>query len=499
MPWLARSLGGLAFGAVLALGAAASGQSVLTYHGAPDRAGLYSVPGLTWERAAGIHLDPGFDGRIDGHVYAQPLYWAPPGSARKLLIVATEDDLVAALDAGSGKEVWRRSLGRPVQRGALPCGNISPLGITGTPAIDAARAAVYLDAMVDSPDGSGARHLVFGLALGDGAVLPGFPIDIAAALRAQGIDFAPRVQNQRGALILFDNRLFVPYGGHFGDCGAYHGWVVAIALDNPRVLAAWRTRAVGGGIWAPGGISSDGTSLFVATGNTMDARQWSDGEAVIRLGPDLKAPTNPRDFFAPADWQSLDARDADLGGTGPLPIDIRDGAATARLLLALGKDGKAYLLDRDDLGGIGGARAVAKVARRWIINAPAVYPAPNAAFVAFEGPGSDCPGGSNSGLTVLRIEAHPAPRISTAWCAPVYGRGSPIVTTTDNRSDPIVWMVGAEGDNRLHGFRGDTGAPVFQGGGSESEMKGLRHFVTILAADGRLFVAGDDRIYAFRP
>ena len=78
------------------------------------------------------------------------------------------------------------------------------------------------------------------------------------------------------------------------------------------------------------------------------------------------------------------------------------------------------------------------------------------------------------------------------------GAGS-IVTTDDDHSNPIVWMVGAEGDERLHGFRADTGAPVFTGDGSVELMQGLRHFVTILASDDRLFVAGDGRIYAFKP
>ena len=74
-----------------------------------------------------------------------------------------------------------------------------------------------------------------------------------------------------------------------------------------------------------------------------------------------------------------------------------------------------------------------------------------------------------------------------------------IVTTDDDNSSPIVWIVGAEGDDRLHGFRADTGAPVFSGGGSGDSMTGLRHFATILASDDRLFIGGDGRIYAFKP
>jgi hypothetical protein len=391
-------------------------------------------------------------------------------------------------------------LGRPVVGSALPCGNISPLGITGTPVIDHAQAAVYLDAMVDAKDGSGPQHLVFGLVADDGSVLPGFPINVAQALKKYHLAFTPRIQNQRGALVIADGTLFIPYGGHYGDCGPYHGWVVGIGLDKPRAIAAWTTRAAGGGVWAPGGISYDGRSLFVATGNTKDAEEWADGEAVIRLGTDLKRPTSPHDFFAPADWKTLDDYDEDLGGVNPLPIDVQNRNGGARLLLALGKDGKAYLLNRDNLGGIGGALAMKKVARGQIITAPAVYPAPGGAFVAFEGSGSNCPAAmSTPGLTVLKVQAQQSPMISTAWCGSVDGRGSAIVTTADDGSNPIVWIAGAEGDNRLHGFRGDTGEPVFTGGGPRDVMQGLRHFVTILAADGRLFVAADGRIYVFKP
>jgi len=64
-------------------------------------------------------------------------------------------------------------------------------------------------------------------------------------------------------------------------------------------------------------------------------------------------------------------------------------------------------------------------------------------------------------------------------------------------SNPIVWIVGAEGDNLLHGFRGDTGQPLFAGGGSANKMRGLHHFQTLIAAENHLYVAADGRIYAF--
>lgn len=132
-----------------------------------------------------------------------------------------------------------------------PCGNIDPLGITGTPVIDAPSQTLYLDAMVAEP--AGARHLIFALSLQNGATLPGWPVDVMTALAARGEHFDAPDQNQRGALTIVAGRVYVPYGGHFGDCGDYHGWVVGIGVNNPRDIVSWHTRARGGGIWAPAG------------------------------------------------------------------------------------------------------------------------------------------------------------------------------------------------------------------------------------------------------
>jgi hypothetical protein len=110
---------------------------------------------------------------------------------------------VQALDAATGRRLWNRPLGAPASRGELGCGNISPLGITGTPVIDPGTQAIYVAAVVGGA--SGVRHLVFALALKDGASLPGWPVDIADALKRYGQAFNARDQNQRGALTTLDD------------------------------------------------------------------------------------------------------------------------------------------------------------------------------------------------------------------------------------------------------------------------------------------------------
>src|SRR5207245_3547218 len=116
------------------------------------------------------------------------------------------------------------------------------LGITGTPVIDEATQAIYLAAMVD--DVAGPHHRVFALSLKDGMLLPGWPVDIATALAAQGQRFDTRVHNQRGALANLDGRVYVPYGGHYGDCGDYRAGSSAFAC---AIRAMSSAGARGGG------------------------------------------------------------------------------------------------------------------------------------------------------------------------------------------------------------------------------------------------------------
>ena len=83
--------------------------------------------------------------------------------------------------------------------------------------------------------------------------------------------------------------------------------------------------------------------------------------------------------------------------------------------------------------------------------------------------------------------------MNTAWCGGLSGRGSAIATTTDGHSNPIVWILGAEGDNRLHAFHGNTGEPIV----TSEPLSGLRRFQTMIATRDRLYVGADGRIYAF--
>jgi hypothetical protein len=374
----------------------------------------------------------------------------------------------------------------------LPCGNIDPEGITGTPVIDAATGTLYVDALVNTA-ANGPRHEVFALDAATGQTLPHYPIDLQAALAAKGFTLDSTTQGERSALLFLNGNLYITFAGRSGDCGTYHGAVAQVSGADGTIGGFWATRATGGGVWSQGGADSDGASIFVTTGNTMNAGSWSDGEAIIRLKPGLAHSTSIKDFFTPSNWNTLDADDADLGGTEAISLAVPvAGGAPVERLIALGKDGNAYLADGKSLGGIGGQLAVTSVSNTRIITATAVYVTDKVARVAFRnGDGKTCSGSSISMLHVTPMA------VKEEWCAPLNGGGAPMVTTTDGTANPIVWAVGAAGDELLHGFNADTGKVVFDGGGSANAMTGVRNFATPIAAQGKIFVAGQGRIYAF--
>jgi hypothetical protein len=287
------------------------------------------------------------------------------------------------------------------------------------------------------------------------------------------------------------------------DCSLYNGWLVGVPIDNPATVTAWAAATDGGhggAIWGTGGVASDGKNPFVTTGNTFTqpGDPWSGGEAVIRFQPGPIFSELPSDYWAPTNWQSLDNQDNDLGGSGPLLVDV-PGATPSHLVVALGKDRNAYLVNRDNLGGIGQPVASAQVGPSSIIQAAATYRTNQGTYVAARD-------WSNL-LTAFRITATNPPAIASAWTVDRGdgGCGSPFVTSTGGNNDMIVWVVGTEyrgnppGDQRLHGYDGATGAVVYDGGGPDELMAGTHNYSTTgIVARGRIYIAGDDKVYAFK-
>ena len=300
------------------------------YHRDAGRSGVGPAePAFTTPRNA-------WNSGVDAEVYASPLIVAGH------VIVATENNTVYSLDVFTGQAVWQRHLGDPVDASTLPCGNIQPItGITSTPAADPASGRVYVVAFL-----RGYHHVLYALSLTDGSVLWQQTIDPAGS--------TPRVQQLRAALSIGSGLVYVPFGGLFGDCGDYHGYVVGVPLSGGAAHVYRVPTATGASIWSPQGatIGPDG-SVYVVTGNaTSSASTFGYSDSVLQLSPDL---ASVRSYFAPSNWAALNRADTDLGSTGAAVLPALDR------VFVIGKEGVGYLLRPGSLGGIGGQVASARV------------------------------------------------------------------------------------------------------------------------------------------
>jgi outer membrane protein assembly factor BamB len=296
-----------------------------TYHHDDARSGdAGSVPAVTGLKVAA-------SAKLDAAIYASPLVLRD--GAGPLIIAATENNTVYAL-RNNGSVVWSRHIGTPVNGSTLPCGNINPTGITGTPAYDAASGLVFAVAFL-----SGEKHELVALNAETGAVAWTRPVDPPGS--------HANVEQQRAALLVSGGRVWVAYGGLYGDCGPYHGYVVGIATSGQAGAVIYQVPSSReAGIWTPAGPSADAAGhIYISVGNgatTDPSAKYDMSDSVIELTPSGKVVS----FFAPATWAQENARDLDLGTTGPVLLP-------GNKVFVAGKAGNAYLLAQGNLGGLG--------------------------------------------------------------------------------------------------------------------------------------------------
>lgn len=387
-------------------------------------------------------------------VYAQPLV------AGGLVIVATEENQVDALDPATGALVWSDSLGTPWT--AVDCGDLVPhVGITSTPVYDPDTHAVYVVAKTDDGSGPGGVHIrLHSLDVGTGAERAGFPVEIQGTATNTGEVFDPYTSHQRTGLLLMGGTVYFGTASHC-DHGAYVGYVVGVTTaGGTPVLWSSESGAADSeaGIWqSGGGLMSDGAGrIFVATGNGISPPPGPGAdppgtlaESVVRLGVNGDGTLTAHDFFSPANNTKLDQDDADLGSGSPVALpDDFGSAAHPHLLVIAGKDGVVWLLDRDDLGGNAqGPRGHDLVVST--LHGRGVW-GRAAAFTAGSGAGAKhylylLPSTAPMQAIQVAPNASGVPTMSIAGATDqsfAFGSGSPVVTS--DGTDPataLVWVV----------------------------------------------------------
>ncbi len=404
------------------------------YNANPGRTGV--AAGLP---AAGA-LSTAWTARLDGAVYGQPLLIGNE------VIAATENDSIYALNRATGQVTWHTQVGTPVPVSALQCGNIDPLGITGTPAYDAGTGLVYAVAEV-----TGFHHMLVALDAATGAVKLSRDLDSPTAANQ------PASNQQRPGLAIGNGRVYAAFGGLYGDCGAYQGSVVSAPLTGSGPLTRWVTpTSREGAVWATGGpVTGPDGNLWVSVGNgAAESGAYDGSDSVTELSPALQRVA----YFAPGNWADDNANDLDLGSTQPV-------LAAGDAVFAMGKRGTGYLLSATSPGGTGG-----QLAEQDICDAE------GAAAVSGATVYEPCQDGGMAAVAVSAADK----TIKVLWRGPGDAAGSPVL------GGGAVWVTAYSdnGGGTLYELSPATGAVEHQ----IAIGDGLPHFSSMSLGGGTAYL-----------
>jgi putative pyrroloquinoline-quinone binding quinoprotein len=263
--------------------------------------------------------------RLDGTVDSAPIYAAKGVRGRDAFLVTTTYGRTEALDARTGRVLWRFT---PSSYSQLAR---SPQITNATPALATDRTAVYAAA----PDGR-----IRKLQLSDGHVL-----------WTTRITFDPTHEKLTSSLNVYRGRVIATTGGYIGDAPPYQGHVVTMSESTGRVAHVWNSlcsdrhalivpktcRSSDSAIWSRNGtaVDPDNGTLVVATGNAPFDGKTDWGDSVLVLSSDASRLLR---HWTPVDHEHLNTSDLDLGSTSPAFL-------AGGLAVQGGKDGKLRLLD----------------------------------------------------------------------------------------------------------------------------------------------------------
>jgi hypothetical protein len=367
--------------------------NVLTYHNDLTRSGANLEESvLTPASVYSANFGRLFSYNVDGQVFAQPLYVSnvnlPDQTTHNVVFVATEHDSVFAFDADNPAvgRIWQDRFIDPAHGvttvpavDTLEVNNITPeIGITGTPVIDAGSGTLYVVAITKEVSGNGPPHYLqrlhaldlatgqekFGgpAVIGD-TIYDGVNFTYVNAVSVPGtgdgsiggiVFFNALREGQRSGLVLSNGVAYVSWASH-GDYDPYHGWVIGFDAKTLLPVSVFNTSPNAGmsGIWMSGAapaVDSDG-NLYLVTGNGLfdvsGTQQPAYGDSILKLSTSNGLAVT--DYFTPWNQADLNSMDLDLGSGGVMLLPDQPGPYP-HLLLQSSKEGKVYLLNRDDLG-----------------------------------------------------------------------------------------------------------------------------------------------------
>jgi hypothetical protein len=359
---------------------ASASVAVLTQHNDNARTGAnLSETLLTTNNVNTNQFGLVFTRAVDDQIYAQPLVMTnvniPGNGTHNIVIVVTVNDSVYAFDADDSSVIapyWQTNFLSPnvVAVAAADmtgaCGGnykdfSGNMGIVSTPVIDPASGTVYLVARTKE-FGTNFVQRLHALDVRTGSERTNGPVVIGATYPGTGeggtvITFNPQKQNQRPGLALVNGVVYIAWASHC-DWGPYHGWLMGYDATNLQRVVVYNDTPNGGngGIWMSGQAPSADSNgnLYISTGNGTVGTTANRRDTINRGESFLKLTRNGTNFtiaswFTPYNFTNLENGDIDLGSAGLLLIP------GTNLAFSGGKEGRMYLINRDNMGGLSGS------------------------------------------------------------------------------------------------------------------------------------------------
>jgi len=465
------ALGATAAGASGEANITTAGYSTLRDNWDPGESGL--SPSVVQSKSFGQI----FSTKVKGSVYAQPLIYNGD------VIVTTEEARAYAINASTGAIVWERSFGKEVKGKTTECGDLLPNeGSTSTPVIDPSTGTIYITThlLEGGKKLANADWKLQAISAATGEEEPGYPLPIEGTpANTPGIPFDASHQQQRPGLLLLNGVVYMAFGSDC-DITPYRGIVIGVSTATHKIVTMWSDEAGVGtdensqaGIWQAGGglVSTASNQIILATGNGVSPEPAASNappetlsESVIGLGVEPNGTLKPRQFFSPSDAPELDANDEDLGSGGPiaLPTEYFGTKSIPHLLVQIGKDGRVFLINQDDMGGYrqGPEESDAVLQEigpfRGVWGHPALYGGQGGWIYVLESAG----GGELQALKYgLNGEGRPALSVAgTSTESFGYTSGSPLVTSNGTtEGSAVVWVVYSRGTSEAEAELGHGG------------------------------------------
>jgi uncharacterized protein (TIGR03437 family) len=503
--------------------------NVLTYQYDASRAGAnLNESVLTPANVNQSQFGKLFSFTVDGYVYGQPLYLGNVSIAgqgtHNVVLVATEHDSVYAFDADNGSgantaPLWHVSFINAaagvttVPYADTGCNQIVPeLGITSTPVIDAASGTVYVVAMTKEAAGETAGETAGGgatyvqrlhaLDISNGAERPGSPVSIQATYPGTGeggstLVFVARNYKQRPGLLLLNGVVYAAFSSHC-DIGTYHGWLMGYDAKTLKQVSVYNNTPNGnqGSFWegnAAPAADANGNIYVVAGNGTFDYPDGGGdlGESYIKLSS--TGGLGVIDYFAPFNFGQLDSADLDVGSAGVALIGDEAGSAShPHLMVGAGKEGRIYVLDRDNLGKWqNGADSQIVASLAGAIGGLFGNPAYFNKTVYFGGAGDNLKAFS---LANAKLGTSPSSESSGQFA---YPGGVPSISA-NGTSNGIVWFL--EASNILHAYDASNLGHELYNSNQNRSRDGLASYVKFSVptiADGKVYVGTQNSVVVF--